>query len=46
MATNSRIVGVDDLDEKDKDNSDDRTKTPTARSLTASLLAVRLSQSI
>jgi len=50
VATDGRIVGVDDPDEKDdeddEDDSDDGTKTPTARSLTVSLSAVRPSQSI
>jgi serine/threonine protein kinase len=46
MATDGRIVGVDDPDEKDDeddedDGDDDGTKTPTARSPTASSSAAR-----
>jgi serine/threonine protein kinase len=47
MATDGRIVGVDDPDEKndeDEDDSDDGTKTPIARSPTAILSAARPSQ--
>ena len=42
MATDGRIVGIDD--ENDDEDGDDGTKTPTARSPTASLSAVRPSQ--
>ena len=41
VATDGRIVGVNDRNKKDPNDSDDGTKTPTARSPTASLSAAR-----